>query len=106
MTLDPSISFAAEAVSRRFPGVLAVKSVDLAVRKGEIHGLIGKKKSWDIVFSQFICGFINAFSSHKNRRNVFIRFFFEFNYFLGNFLNRSLVLRSQKANNASRFFFF
>ena len=29
MTLDPSLSFAVQGVTRRFPGVLAVDSVDL-----------------------------------------------------------------------------
>lgn len=58
MTLDPSISFAAEAVSRRFPGVLAVKSVDLAVRKGEIHGLIGKNGAGKSVLVSMVAGLL------------------------------------------------
>lgn len=58
MSLDPSLSFAARAVSRRFPGVLAVKSVDLDVRKGEIHGLIGKNGAGKSVLVSMAAGIL------------------------------------------------
>lgn len=58
MTLDPTVSFAAHGVTRRFPGVLAVKSVDLAIRKGEIHGLIGKNGAGKSVLVSMVAGLL------------------------------------------------
>ena len=58
MSLDPSLSFAARTVSRRFPGVLAVNSVDLDVRKGEIHGLIGKNGAGKSVLVSMVAGLL------------------------------------------------
>lgn len=58
MTLDPSLSFAVQGVTRRFPGVLAVDSVDLDVRKGEIHGLIGKNGAGKSVLVSLVAGLL------------------------------------------------
>ena len=58
MSLDPSLSFAARTVSRRFPGVLAVNSVDHDVRKGEIHGLIGKNGAGKSVLVSMVAGLL------------------------------------------------
>lgn len=58
MTLDPSLSFAVQGVTRRFPGVLAVNAVDLAVRKGEIHGLIGKNGAGKSILVSLVAGLL------------------------------------------------
>mgnify|MGYP001627837381 FL=1 len=59
MTLDPSLSFAVQGVTRRFPGVLAVDDVDLGVRKGEIHGLIGKNGAGKSVLVSLVAGLLS-----------------------------------------------
>lgn len=58
MTLDHSLSFAVQGVTRRFPGVLAVDAVDLSVRKGEIHGLIGKNGAGKSVLVSLVAGLL------------------------------------------------
>lgn len=58
MNLPPSFSFAVQGLSRRFPGVTAVKSVDLGVRKGEIHGLIGKNGAGKSVLVSMVAGLL------------------------------------------------
>ena len=58
MPLDPKVSYAVESVSRRFPGVLAVNAVDLAVRQGEIHGLIGKNGAGKSVLVSMVAGLL------------------------------------------------
>lgn len=58
MEMEPDASFAAQAVSRRFPGVLAVDAVDLTVRKGEIHGLIGKNGAGKSVLVSMVAGLL------------------------------------------------
>jgi ribose transport system ATP-binding protein len=40
--LDSGILFSLHNVSKRFPGVLALDSVNLQVKAGEVHGLIGE----------------------------------------------------------------
>lgn len=56
--LESDASFVAHKVSRRFPGVLAVDSVELSVRKGEIHGLIGKNGAGKSVLVSMVAGLL------------------------------------------------
>lgn len=58
MMLDSTLSFAVQGVTRRFPGVLAVRSVDMDVRKGEIHGLIGKNGAGKSVLVSMAAGLL------------------------------------------------
>ncbi|WP_198666180.1 sugar ABC transporter ATP-binding protein [Tropicimonas sp. IMCC34043] len=58
MTLSPDASFAARALTRRFPGVVAVDAVDLTVARGEIHGLIGKNGAGKSVLVSMVAGLL------------------------------------------------
>jgi ribose transport system ATP-binding protein len=35
-----------ENIHKKFPGVYALKGINLEVRKGEVHGLLGENGIW------------------------------------------------------------
>jgi len=51
-------SYRLAGLTRRFPGVLAVDRVDLTVRRGEIHGIIGRNGAGKSVLVSMIAGLI------------------------------------------------
>ncbi len=55
---QPVDSYQLAGLTRRFPGVLAVDHVDLAVRRGEIHGIIGRNGAGKSVLVSMIAGLI------------------------------------------------
>jgi ribose transport system ATP-binding protein len=54
--LDSNILFGLNKVSKRFPGVLALNSVSLRVKAGEVHGLIGENGAGKSTLIKIITG--------------------------------------------------
>lgn len=55
-------SYRLEQLTKIFPGIIAVKDVDLEVRKGEIHGIIGRNGAGKSVMVSMIAGVIRPTS--------------------------------------------
>ena len=55
-------SYALEALTRRFPGVTAVDRAKLSVRRGELHGIIGRNGAGKSVLVSMIAGVIRPTS--------------------------------------------
>jgi ribose transport system ATP-binding protein len=43
-------------VTKRFPGVLALDRVDLAIRRGEVHVLVGQNGAGKSTLVKLLCG--------------------------------------------------
>ena len=60
--IDPipadTASFALHRLRKQFPGVVAVNDVDLTVRRGELHGIIGRNGAGKSVLVSLIAGLI------------------------------------------------
>jgi len=62
---DPTvggISYRLTGLTKRFPGVVAVSDVDLTVRRGEVHGIIGRNGAGKSVLMSLISGMARATS--------------------------------------------
>lgn len=62
MPANTSVSYRLENVYKRFPGILAVNDVNMEVRNGEIHGIIGKNGAGKSVTVSTIAGIHKATS--------------------------------------------
>jgi ABC-type sugar transport system ATPase subunit len=51
-----TVSYRLEGLTKSFPGVVAVSQVDLTVRQGEIHGIIGRNGAGKSVLVSMIAG--------------------------------------------------
>ncbi len=60
MPPDTSESLRISKISKRYPGVVALDEVDLVLRKGEIHGLVGKNGAGKSTVVKVIYGVTNA----------------------------------------------
>lgn len=60
MSPDKSESLRIKGISKRYPGVVALDEVDLVLRKGEIHGLVGKNGAGKSTVVKVIYGVTNA----------------------------------------------
>jgi ABC-type sugar transport system ATPase subunit len=54
MTDDPIVEF--KGITRRFPGVLALNEVSLAVRRGSCHGLVGENGAGKSTLGKILAG--------------------------------------------------
>ena len=50
---------ATRAVSKRFGGVQALRDVDLDIRPGEVHGLVGANGAGKSTFIRLLAGLVN-----------------------------------------------
>lgn len=55
-------SYRLTGLTKRFPGVVAVSDVDLTVRRGEVHGIIGRNGAGKSVLMSLISGLARATS--------------------------------------------
>lgn len=55
---EPGFMLEAEAISKQFPGVQALKNVSLAVRRGEIHALVGENGAGKSTLVNIIAGVV------------------------------------------------
>lgn len=60
MSADKSESLRIRGISKRYPGVVALEEIDLVLRKGEIHGLVGKNGAGKSTAVKIIYGITNA----------------------------------------------
>lgn len=60
MSPEKSESLRIKGISKRYPGVVALEEVDLVLRKGEIHGLVGKNGAGKSTVVKVIYGVTNA----------------------------------------------
>ena len=58
----------ARSVSRRFGGLLAVDAVDLAVRRGSVHGLIGPNGAGKTTLLNLVAGVYRVRTSSCSAR--------------------------------------
>ena len=49
-----------EGVSKRFPGVQALSGIDLSIRKGEVHALLGENGAGKSTLVKCVAGFQRA----------------------------------------------
>lgn len=54
------LAYSLKSVKKKFPGVLAIDDVDLNVKQGEIHGIIGKNGAGKSVLMTIIAGITTA----------------------------------------------
>src|SRR5688500_2645527 len=62
---DPTVgghSYSLTELTKRFPGVVAVSDVNLTVRRGEVHGIIGRNGAGKSVLMSLIAGLARATS--------------------------------------------
>ena len=57
MSDGPAEALAVERLSKRFGGALALNNVDLVVRRGEVHGLLGSNGSGKSTLIKILAGF-------------------------------------------------
>lgn len=57
MSLGSADALVVERLSKRFGGALALNNVDLAVRRGEVHGLLGSNGSGKSTLIKILAGF-------------------------------------------------
>ena len=63
-------SYRVTGLTKMFPGILAVDNVTLEVRRGEIHGIIGKNGAGKTVLMSVIGGIYPATSGHLALRDL------------------------------------
>lgn len=66
------VAYNARALIKKFPGVLAINNIDITVKKGEIHGVIGKNGAGKTVLMSIIAGILkpNQGSLFVNAKNI------------------------------------
>lgn len=70
-----SVSYSVAGLNKTFPGVVALDDVDLEVRKGEIHGIVGKNGAGKSVLMNILAGVLPATSGeiHIGEQPVNVR---------------------------------
>jgi ribose transport system ATP-binding protein len=53
---DPADILELQGVTKRFPGVVALEDVDLAIRRGEVHVLVGQNGAGKSTLVKLLCG--------------------------------------------------
>jgi len=69
---DIALALELRGVSKRYPGTLAVDEVDLLVRPGEVHALVGENGAGKTTLMKIIAGSFDDYTGeiHLNRRPV------------------------------------
>ena len=59
---NAEVAYSIQGITKKFPGVLAIDKIDLDVKKGEIHGIIGKNGAGKSVLMTLVAGITKATS--------------------------------------------